>query len=195
MSDKPVPNVIRLKGARLAFARIEKAEARLGKDGKPKGTAKFSATLLLDPSNADHAATIKEIKVEAKRLLDLKFGEGAWPKNNFYLCFGEGNKLDKVYDGFKDMFYVKAADSNRPLTGNRAGKVVAAGDPQFPYSGCYVNSNITLWTYDNESKGCGANLRSLQFVRDGEAFGGAQRSADQEFEALEGDGGKDPFDL
>lgn len=190
----PEPIVIKLKNVRLTFARIEKAEARLGKDGKPKGEGKFSASALLDPSSTEHAALIKMIKVEGKRLLDARFGENKWPKTNFYLCFGEGNKLDKVYDGYADMFYIKAADKNRPLIVNRSNQPLAAGDPQFPYSGCYVNMNISLWTYDNESRGLGANLRSIQFVRDGDAFGGAQRSPDTEFEALEGDAGKDAFD-
>jgi len=207
MTEKFVPNVISIEGARVAFFRGHKAAARTGKDGKPKGDPKYSATLLLDPSNVAHAAKITEIKQEAARALNHKYGDKShWPVNAggapLFLCFGLGNDLPKlgakIYDGFADMFYVKLSDKNRPLLGNRSGKVVVEGDPQCPYSGCYVNAKTTLYVYDNESKGVNANFRSMQFVKDGPAFGGGgARSADEEFEALEGgnDAGKDPFDV
>ena len=201
--------VIAVKDARLAFARLHKAEARKDpKTGEARGKAKFSCTLLLDPSNAAHAETIKQVKADAARVLDTRYeGRENWPKPNkatgmggLIMCFGLGNDLEKVYDGYKDMFYIKCSDTNRPLLGNRAGKVVVEGDPQCPYSGCFVNAKISLWSYDNESRGINANVRSVQFVRDGDAFGGAgNRSAEEEFEAI-GDAAdasdvKDPFDL
>lgn len=209
MAEKIPQVVITAKDVRGAFLRIHKAEARKDpKTGEPRGKAKFSGTLLFDPSRVDHAATIKEIKADAKRILDTRYGVGTWPKANpatglggLIMCFGNGNDLPKIYDGYKDMWYLKLSDTNRPLLGNRAGKAVVEGDPQCPYSGCYVNAKISLWAYDNESKGINANFRSLQFVRDGEAFGGGgNRSAEDEFEALGDTAGaageeKDPFDI
>ena len=49
------------------------------------------------------------------------------------------------------------------------------------YSGCYVNTNITLWPQDHSvgGKGVNANLRIVQFFRDGDAFGTARASADE----------------
>lgn len=207
MVEKIAQIVIDVKDARAAFLRVHKAEARKDpKTGEPRGKAKFSGTLLLDPTRQDHAASIKAIKADAKRILDLRYGVGTWPKANpatgmggLIMCFGNGNDLDKIYDGYKDMFYVKLSDTNRPLLGNRAGKVVVEGDPQCPYSGCYVNARISLWSYDNESRGINSNFRSMQFVRDGDAFGGGgNRSAEEEFAALGDSAGveeKDPFDL
>jgi hypothetical protein len=100
------------------------------------------------------------------------------------------------------MYYVKTADTERPLLGNRAGGVVVEGDKECPYAGCYANAKITMWSYANESNGVNANIRSVQFVEDGAGFGGGgARNAEDEFEAI-GDspssasaGGKDPFDL
>ena len=209
MSEKIQQVVIPVKGARLAFARLHKAEARKDpKTGAERGKPKFSCTLLLDPSNAEHAATIKAVKADAIRVLNARYGnQESWPKpskatgmGGLIMCFGNGNDLEKVYDGYKDMFYIKCSDTNRPLLGNRQGKVVVEGDPQCPYSGCYVNAKISLWSYDNESRGVNSNIRSVQFVRDGDAFGGGgNRSAEDEFEAI-GDAAstgeeKDPFDL
>jgi hypothetical protein len=196
-TEKFQPKLITFKGARLAFARIHKAEQRTGRDGKPKGEAKFSCTILLDPSNQEHAATIAEIKAEAARALDHRFGKGVWSPQwpNFYLPFGMGNDLPKlgkkIYDGFADMFYLKLSDKNRPNLLNRDGKAVVEGDPQCPYSGCYVAGTTTLYSYDNESRGAGANLRTLVFMRDGAAFGGGAANAEQEFAAI-GDLGNEP---
>ena len=201
MADKPrfEPRVIDFFDARLSFAQLHKAVARTGKDGKPKPGAKekFSCEILLDPSRADHAEKILEIKKEAYRALVWRFGEdkNKWPKNaggaDLYYCFGLGNDLPKlgrkIYDGYADMWYCKLSDPSRPSLRNRANKVVTEGDAEVPYGGCYVNGKTTLYSYDNESKGVNANLRSLQFVKDGKGFGGGGRGAEDEYASLAGD--------
>jgi ssDNA-binding protein len=201
MADKEkfIPNIINFSDARLSFTHLHKAVARTGKDGKPKPGAKekFSCEILLDPSRVDHQATILEIKKEAFRALVHRFGpdKATWPKNtggaDLYYCFGLGNDLPKlgrkIYDGYADHFYVKLSDSSRPSLRNRAGTVVVEGDPEVPYGGCYVNGKTTFYSYDNDSKGVNANLRSLQFVRDGKGFGGSAQGAEDEYAALAGD--------
>ena len=106
------------------------------------------------------------------------------------LCFGNGNDLPKVYDGYKDMFYVKVADTQRPLLGNRRGEPVVEGDPQCPYAGCYVRARISPWVYfptpkrPQSANGVNMNVRSVQFLEDGPGFGGGgSRSAEEEFVA------------
>lgn len=206
MTDKPKfePKIIDILGARIAFFRGLKAQARTNKQGVATGKEKFSWTYLLDPSRVDHAAKIIEIKQEAFRALAHRFDsirenprdKTKWPKNaggaDLYYCFGLGNDLPKlgakVYDGFADMFYLKVADTARPSLRNRAGTVVVEGDDEVPYGGCYANGKTTFYAYDNESKGVNANARSLQFVRDGKGFGGdGQRGAEDEYQALAGD--------
>jgi hypothetical protein len=61
------------------------------------------------------------------------------------------------------------------------------------YAGCYVNTNITLWPQDHPQggKGVNANLRIVQFFKDGEAFGNAPASAD-EMDEVELDDDDDP---
>jgi len=57
------------------------------------------------------------------------------------------------------------------------------------YAGCYVHTNITLWTYDHPTggKGVSANLRIVQFFRDGEPFGNAPAKADEELDDVDVD--------
>lgn len=197
---KPQPEIITVTRARLAFARLHKAEQSRNAQGQPHGTAKFSCTLLIDPSSKEGQATIAQIKAAALKVCTAKWGERAnWPKANpatgmggLILCFGNGNDLPKVYDGYKDMFYVKCADTTRPLLGNRAGQPVVEGDAQVPYSGCYVRARISPWVYfptpkrPQSANGVNMNIRSVQFLEEGAAFGGGgSRTAEEEFEAHE----------
>jgi hypothetical protein len=185
--EKFVGEKLKATGVRLAFMRAHKAERRKNKKGIETGEPKFSATLLFDPTNELQLSQYKAYVKEARRALRHKLGLG--PKEDFpdgvYWAHGEGNKLKKVYNGFKDMYYIKVADTTRPLLGNRAGEPVVEGQPQCPYAGCYVNAKFSAWAYDNESQGAGANFSSLQFVKPGASFGGGgERDAEEEFEAL-----------
>jgi hypothetical protein len=195
------------------FGREVKLDPKSGKEKKPQ----YRMTWLLDPSNAQAAATIAEIKAEAARQLDLFFGgREKWPKDNAQTgtkgiipCFGNGNDLPKVYDGYKDMFFVKVADSTAPVIGDRRGRQVvfetdnawhvvdrATGrtteeivdSAQVPYGGAFARGRISLYVYNNEQAGVNANFRSVQFVRPGDAFGGGgRRSAAEELAEMAGD--------
>lgn len=198
------------------------------KSGKPK-KKQVSMTWLLDPSNVQAQATIKEIKAEALRQLDLYFRvdpnapdinaerKAKWPQDNAQTgtkgvipCFGNGNDLKKVYDGYKDMFFVKVSDTELPIIGDRRGRSLRFDasdgawhvldkisgqqteetvDPaSVPYGGAFCRGRISLYVYNNEQAGVNANFRSIQFVRPGDAFGGAgKRSAADELAEMAGD--------
>lgn len=202
---KQPAEIIVIPRARLAFARIHHAEQSKDANGQPVGAKKFTATLLLDPSNVAQQQSIAAIKAAAAKVVTAKWGAreaGGWPKANpatgmggLILCFGNGNDLPKVYNGYKDMFYVKLSDTSRPLLGNMDGESVIEGDPECPYSGCYVRARISPWVYfptqknPRSANGVNFNFRSLQFVEDGPGFGGGgPRDADEEFDkSLAGD--------
>ncbi len=162
-NDKPKiePKKIRIESTRPAFFKLHIAGWRTLKNGQlDKGTVekpkkpRYEVTLLADPTNTATQATIKEVKEEAARLLDHRYeGRDKWPKDNeitgrkgILNCFGQGNKLPKVYDGFKDMFYIRCAttssllvpgygfDGDRPLLGARDGRgVQLLADGQWHY--------------------------------------------------------------
>lgn len=218
--------IIEIHKGRPSFYKAEKFMYRTKKDGtldkgtpdKPKKPRK-SMTWLLDPSDAQAAVTIKEIKTEAARQLDIFWqGRENWPPDNkvtgtkgLLMCFGNGNDLPKIYDGYKDMFFIKVSDSVEPIIGDRRGRGVqfVTGDQQWhyvdkttgqtteeiadpgtiPYGGAYCRGRISLYCYDNEAAGVNANFRSVQFLEPGPAFGGAagSRSAADELQAMAGD--------
>ena len=203
-TERKQAEIIVIPRARLRFARIHKAEKSKDAQGNEVGTAKFSANLLIDPSSREGQEAKAKVQASALKIIEAKWGpkkEGGWPRANpatgmggLIFCFGEGNDLNKVYNGFKDMWYLKVADTTRPLLGNRKGEPVVEGDFQCPYDGCYVRARVSAWIYyptpkrPQSASGVNFNLRSLQFLEDGEGFGGGgNRSAEEEFEQMAGD--------
>ena len=177
-----------------------------------------------DAANKPVIAAIKDGALKAVEHRWGPKKDGGWPKDNattgtkgLIFAFGLGNDLPKVYDGFADMFYVKTSELTQPLLGTRRAvtcmlcedgkwrKVDKAGNPildeelnanECPYPGCYVRARISPWVFSNESSGVNFNIRSLQFVEPGKAFGGGAgtRNAEEEFEQLGAGEGKEVFE-
>lgn len=168
--------IIRLQNVRLSFPNLFKAVAfEAGKEPR------FQAAFLLDPSDKEHAKSIKAIKKECRRLLEAKFGEV--PESDEYKrCFGlaKSHPKKRKYEGYENMFYIDSANTIAPTCIDRKKQEVIEQDGVL-YAGCYVNTNITLWVYDHPKGGMGVacNLRIVQFFKDGDAFGNTKADADE----------------
>jgi hypothetical protein len=100
----------------------------------------------------------------------------------------------KSYDGYEGMFVIASNNRTRPTVVDRDLTPLVEEDGK-PYSGCYVNGTITLWSQDNQyGKRVNANLRAVQFVKDGDAFGVKPADAEDEFDVLDGDDDEDFLD-
>lgn len=186
---------IALKNVRLSFARLFVPKA-FGEGQKER----YEAAFLLDPSDKAHAAIIKKIAATANELIGIKW-DGEAPAGlecgfqhadgDTPVLLGE-NKLKwrgkpKTYDGYEGMFSISSANTTRPTIVDRDRTPLTEADGK-PYSGCYVNGSITLWVQDNQyGQRINANLRAVQFVADGEAFGVRPADAEEEFDVLDGD--------
>lgn len=180
MAKSQTSQPIRLENVRLSFPVLFTP-----KPFSAGATPQFSAAFLFDPSKADHATALTQIKTEIKKLATAAYGTPL-PKD-LKFCLKNGN--DKSYDGYAGMMVLAAANKIRPTVVNRRKELVAEGEAEAPYAGCYVNATVSLWSQNNQyGKRINANLRAVQFVKDGEAFGRGPVDADEEFEALE-DGG------
>lgn len=119
-------------------------------------------------------------------------------------CFQDGNRKPD-YDGYSGNWALAAhrtEDKGRPIVvdadkshlfGHEGvdGKWVLTDTPVEGkagriYSGCYVNGSVDLWAQDNNSgKGIRAELLGVQFVKDGDAWGGGSRQGTpDDFDAL-----------
>ena len=165
---------ILLRDWRLAFPNIWKASAPKG-----GGEEAFSASFLAAP---DHKQ-IPEIKKAMAAVAAEKWGAKSVA---VYKALESADKLalhsgdaKSEYEGFEGQLFISTRSKIRPsvFDGQRAELVEADGKP---YSGCYVNASIEFWAQDNKDYGkrINAQLRGVQFLRDGDAFAGGGKAAD-----------------
>jgi hypothetical protein len=198
MSDAPktTSDVIRLPNVRLSFAKLFKPRA-FAEGQEPR----YEGSFLLDPSDEAHQAVIDEICEKALGVIKAKHN-GKVPKG-IDMCFGysdgdavtvgpnEYRNKPKEYDGYEGMFYISSSNKEPPKlvgrTKDKNGKFTPVEEKDnLLYSGAYVNATITLWAQDNDyGKRVNANLRAVQFVNHGEAFGVAPVDAEDEFDEVE----------
>lgn len=184
---------IQLPNVRLSFEKVFVPVA-FSEGQAPR----FEATFLLDPSDKTHAKLIDKVIASANELIGEAW-KGETPAS-FEACFqyadGETpcilgkNKFKwrgkpKDYDGYEGKFSIASSNRTRPTVVDRDLTPIIFEDGKI-YSGVYVNGSISLWVQDNNyGKRINANLRAVQFVRDGDAFGVKPVDAEDEFDVVE----------
>lgn len=168
-----------IKNARLSFP-----DLYVARPFKPGDEPKFKATFLLpkdDPQIAVIEAAIKaaakESKWGAKADSVLKSIRG----NPNKFCFQDGDTKD--YDGYAGMMALSASAKARPLCIDGQKNPLTQADGK-PYAGCYVNGSIEIFGYENSGNGISASLKGVQFVRDGDSFGGGAPASPDDFDAI-----------
>lgn len=166
---------IRVKG-RIAFAQGIWTAQKV--KGDATGKAAFSATILLDPKDPQ----IKMINTAIDEAAQEKWGAKA--KETVALLrkqdrvFLHDGDLKPDYDGFPGMMFISARNPIRPLVLNADKSALQEADGVI-YSGCYVNMILEIWVQSNDfGKRVNATLAGVQFVKDGDSFGGGSRVAD-----------------
>jgi hypothetical protein len=151
-----------------------------------KGVARHSATFLIEPGSANDKAIRAAIKAEATAL---------WPKNadakvkaiegnSNKFCYQSGDSKD--YDGFAGMMFIAAhrkETDGAPTVIDRDKSPLSAKSGK-PYGGCFVNAIVDIYAQDGENSGMRCGLGAVQFVRDGDSFGGARKVDHSEFDDL-----------
>lgn len=173
--------IIFLKEVRLSFAQNLRTPGRPPSD--PNAKLKYSAQFIIEPGSPNHKALEDAMKAQAS----AKFGAN-WEAiynsiDGNKKCLRDGNKnLDgsgQVRGGYAGKLYVKANNSMTPVIVDQSGAVLAEASGK-PYSGCYVNVKLDIYAQNKPGQGAQVNaaLLAVQFVKDGEAFGGVPPSAD-----------------
>lgn len=185
---------IMLRDVRLAFPSLWKPSAP-----RSGGEAAFNGAFLLPPNHKQ----VGELKAALKAVAKEKWGAKADAvytalEKGDKLCLHDGNTKTE-YDGFEGNLFVSARSKVRPGVYDQQRQELTEADGK-PYSGCFVNVSLELWAQDNDyGKRINAQLRGVQFLRDGDAFAGGSRPADaDEFdeigvEGAEGETESDPL--
>ena len=170
---------VTLNNVRLSFPALW--EPRKGPDANSK--ASDQAAFLLDKK--DNAADIAAVKAAIAAITKETFKGKQPPK----ICLRDGSEKPDL-EGYGDgVMFINARSDKRPHVIGR--KMEAIGpDDGIVYAGCYVNATIRLWGQDNNyGKRINAQLRAIQFVKKGDAFGDGEIDVMKEFKPLDDDQG------
>ena len=172
MSNEQKTNV-KLVNARLSFPALFRPK----KGPEENSKEAFSATFILDKKT--NASSIKAIKDMIAQIVRDDFKGKTPPK----ICLRDG--AEKELDGYgEDVMFISARCDRRPQVVGRDMSSLVEGDGIL-YAGCYVNATVRLWAQDNKfGKRINAQLRAVQFVKEGSRFGEGPVDVSKEFEAL-----------
>lgn len=174
-----------LRDVRLSFPDLFEAVQYQG-----QGPFNYRASFLMAPDSQAK----KDIDAAIKQVATEKWGAKAGSilpgilANPQKCCFIDGNL--KEYNGYAGNWALTATrsqESGRPAVVDRQKQDLHANDGKI-YAGCYVNAVVELWSQDNSyGKAIRATLVTVQFVKDGESFGGAAPATADDLDALDFD--------
>lgn len=169
-----------LKEVRLSFPSLWATETYNGTD-----TGKYACTLLIPKDSKQGKDLAKAVSSAAEE----KFGKPL-PKSIKY-ALKDGDSVE--YDGYAGMWAIKANTKKRPVVIDQR-KTPVTEDDNVIYAGCFVNASIEVYAMDNQyGKRVGCQLNGIQFVKDGDSFGGGGNAMD-DFDAIESEDSDDADD-
>jgi hypothetical protein len=178
---------VTLKGVRLAFPTLFEPK-RVGESEEKR----FSAAFPIEPGSENH----KVLEAAVQAVAIEKWGKKAQAivaelrKNRkcAYVHEPLKNSDGEVYDGFEGMYSLNAGQSEmklKPTVVDRDRTRITDGKLGRPYAGCYVNAIVDPWAMDNQfGRRINFQLKGIQFVKDGDAFGGGAPANPDDFEDL-----------
>jgi len=175
-----------IPNARLGYPKLFKAEG-IKNDASSK--PRYGCQLYLPKSET---ATCKALQAEIDRLSKLNF-KGIKPKTkDLFIKDGDGEDGDDNTKGHWIISANRAETQGRPQVIDRKRKPIDSSEASTVYAGCYVNALIGIYVPKGWGKIC-ASIEVVQFVRDGEPFGGGRVDAqavmpelpDEDFEEFE----------
>lgn len=172
--------LVRLKNVRLSFPHLFEPYAYEEGDEK-----RFSASFLIQKDDENENIDLMEQAIEAMKKMN-----GVKKLSADRICFRDGEDKEDT-DGYGDeIMYVSCGSKRKVPVVDRDLSVLDEEDGK-PYGGCYVNASVRLWFQDHKKGGkrINAQMRAVQFIGDGEAFGDGGADVEEEFEDEDSDGG------
>jgi hypothetical protein len=178
---KKIEGMVILKDVRLSYAWLYKKQPAFGGEEKDEGELKYSLKALMEKDTETGEANRLAVRKMMSKMAKDKWPNGVPKLKDEKKCIRDGD--DEDGEEYQNMWYVPANSGDRFPIVNRSRKPVKEGDSQSPYSGCYANVAIRIWCQDNKwGKRINAEIASVQFLRDGEAFGRTAVNPDDVFE-------------
>lgn len=165
---------VKLNNVRLSFPALW--QPRVGPDANSKPS--YQASFILDKKA--NAADIEKVRAVIAAIVKESFKGKQPPK----ICLRDGSEKPDV-DGYGDgVMFISARSDKKPEVVARNMEKLIESDNKV-YAGCVVNATVRLWAQDNQyGKRINAQLRAIQFVKDGAPFGEGAVDVTKEFTAL-----------
>lgn len=200
---------------RLAFVHIWHKRPGMKREDGTFGEAKYEVTPIIRPGGANEKRINDAIVEVAKekygdKMVKDEDGNSVpnWKKvlkslDKDRRGLRNGNEKTTqggdIYDGFEGNKFITARTTKRPTIVDRDRTPLTEDDGR-PYSGCYGTVHADVWALKKQGvkPGIVFDLTGVQFVEDGDAFGGGSAPAKPEdFDDLgagedEGSGGGSP---
>lgn len=151
-----------------------------------QGEFRFGATFGVAKGSAMHKlieSTIKEVAKEGwKGKADAMLK--SFENNANKYCYMDGDT--RTYSGAEGLMVLSARRKKKdgqPLI-LLADKTKIVEDNGEIYSGCYVNAKVDIWPQTKDYPGVRCTLLGVQFNRHGDAFSGAAKASDNDFETI-----------
>lgn len=168
--------IVKLKRVLIAFPDLFEAKAYAG-----GGEAKFKGAFLVGKDDPQ----LKELQQAIDNVGAEKWGE-KWPAYRKTmiaerkLCLGDGESKAQ-YDGYEGRMFLNASSKSRPSVVAADKTPLVREDGLLLNGGAVVNAGISLWAQDNQfGKRINAELKGVQYVKEGENWGGGS-SLDDDF--------------
>lgn len=170
---------IMLRNVRLAFPSL--FEPSTFGDGDPA----YQATFIIAGDDPQIASINKAIEAVAREKWGAKAEANLKSLRSTNKVALKNGDEKSQYDGFEGNWFIAPRAKTRPTVVDGQRAPIGERDGKL-YAGCYVNASIEIWAQDNAyGKRVNATLRGVQFVRDGEAFGGGRPAQADEFDEVE----------
>ena len=169
-----------LNDVRLSFPALKAPQASY-----QNGPLKYRCDFIMAPDSE----AWKQVQQHVFALAQAKWGDQAQQAIQMLernkRSFGDGNERRKsgtmqVFDGYQDMKYVTATTADKPQLYHPETGELSTNDMQYMqlaqqlYGGCYCNAAIQFYIPKDPSKmGIFCGLIGVQFLRDGDSFGGS----------------------
>jgi hypothetical protein len=149
---------------------------------QPGNKGKYGVAILL-PKGSPVEAQVKDAIAKAKvaAIAKGKYTEAQTKSASFKGCIHDGDAEYEAGERSKEYIghsYINANNKDKPGIVNKAGRKILDSEPY--YSGWYCTLDVNFSGFNNESKGVGAYLNHIMFVRPGERLDGRQ-SAEEAF--------------
>ena len=178
--------LIRINNARLSFPQLVTPKAFA--PGQPE---KYSADFILEAGDPAY----DQFKAMAAKLAKEKWADKApqilnMIKDNKKLrAFGEGSERIRtdgsIYEGYEGGVYIGGNSTEQPDCYDANGEKLM--NISKLYGGCVVNAFVKPWLQDNKfGKAIRCDLVAIQFVQDGESFGGGRVATEGLFQPVAG---------